>query len=200
MPKVVPEYKDEAKRRIIEAAIAEADEKGFSSLKMEAVAARLGISRATLYLYFKSRDDLIAAAILHIRSCLSAALQDARSREDLESTFSAIFDNIVYPGDGVGMGATVELFAGAVRDDRLHAVVGENYRAIHDMIAGVLDEQKAAGRLPAGLDTGLSARILISVVLGIKMGAAAGLGRDEAQRIWYAAVQKILAPQGSLAG
>ena len=200
MPKVVPEYKDEAKRRIIEAAIAEADEKGFSNLKMEDVAARLGISRATLYLYVKSREELVSFALVYIRSQLSESLQDVRSRNTLEGTFSAIFDYIIYPESGTGMSAVMELFAGAVRDDLLRAAVRKNYQAVHDLIAGVLEEGKAGGRLSADLDTDLSARILISVVLGIKMGSAAGLGRDEAYRIWDAAVRRILMQQGSLAG
>ncbi|MDV2481876.1 TetR/AcrR family transcriptional regulator [Methanoculleus sp. Wushi-C6] len=197
MPKVVPEYKDEARRRIIEAAIAEADEKGFASLKMEDVAARLGISRATLYLYIKSRDDLVSSALFFIRSQLAGSLEGARSSDTLEGTLSAIFEKIIYPEGGTGMNAVMELFAGAVRDEQLQAAVRKNYRAMHDLIAGTLDEERTAGRLPADLDTDLSAKIIISVALGIRMGAAAGLERDEAERIWDAAVHRILAPRGS---
>ncbi|KDE56059.1 TetR/AcrR family transcriptional regulator [Methanoculleus sp. MH98A] len=192
MPKVVPGYKDEARRRIIEAAIAEADEKGFSNLKMEDVATRLGISRATLYLYVKSKDELITSALAYIRSRLSESLRDACSRDTLEGTLSAIFDNVIYPEGGTGMNAVIELFASAVRDDSLREAVGKNYRAIHDLIAGALEEQKAAGRLPGDLDTDLSTRIVVSVALGIRMGSAVGLERDEAHRVWKAAVRRIL--------
>ncbi|ABN56832.1 MULTISPECIES: TetR/AcrR family transcriptional regulator [Methanoculleus] len=192
MPKVVPEYKDEARRRIIEAAIAEVDEKGFSNLKMEDVAARLGISRATLYLYVKSRDDLISSALAYIRSRLSENLHDACSENTPEDMFSAIFDRVIYPEDETGMKAIIELFAGAVRDDSLRDAVGKNYRAIHDLLTAVLEEEKAAGNLSSDLDTDLSARIIISVILGIRMGSAAGLERDEAHRIWEAAVRRVL--------
>jgi AcrR family transcriptional regulator len=199
MPKVVPEYKDEAKRRIIEAAIAEADEKGFPNLKMEDVAARLGISRATLYLYVKNREELISSALAYIRSRMFGNLLEVRSGDTPGDVFSAVFDHLIYPESGKGMNAVMELFAGAVRDDRLQAAVRKNYRTVHDLIAGVLEEEKTAGRLPGGLDTDLAAKIVVSVALGIKMGAAAGLGRDEARRIWDAAVRRILMPQGSLA-
>ncbi len=106
--------------------------------------------------------------------------------------FSAIFDHVIYPEDETGMKAVIELFAGAVRDDSLHDAVGKNYRAIHDLLTAVLEEEKAAGRLSGDLDTDLSARIIISVILGIRMGSAAGLKRDEAHRVWEAAVRKIL--------
>lgn len=192
MPKVVPEYKEEARRRIIEAAIAEADEKGFSNLKMENVASRLDISRATLYLYVKNREELISSALVFIRPWLSDILRDAFSRDTFEDSFSVIFEKIIFPGDGTHMNAVLELYAGAVRDDTLHEAVKENYSIIVGIIAGYLEEQKKVGRLSKDLDTDLSARITISIILGIKMGVAAGLGRDDAHRIWDAAVRRVL--------
>ncbi|QSZ67022.1 TetR/AcrR family transcriptional regulator [Methanofollis aquaemaris] len=193
MPKVVPEYKDEARRRIIEAAIAEADENGFSNLKMENVASRLGISRATLYLYVKNREELISSALVFIRSWLADILRDTFSRDTFEDTFSAIFDKIIYPGDGTGMNAVLEVYAGAVRDDMLHEAVKENYSVISSTLSGYLEEQKSLGRFSEDLDADLSARIIISIILGIKMGVAAGLSREEAYRIWDAAVRRALA-------
>jgi len=192
MPKVVPGYREEARRRIIEAAIAEADEKGLSNLKMEDVASRLDISRATLNLYVKNREELISSALVYIRSWLSDILQDAFSRDTFEDTFSVIFDSIIYPGGGTGMNAVLELYAGALRDDMLREAVKENYSVIHGMISGYLEEQKTMGRLSDDLDTDLFARIVISIILGIKMGVVAGLGREDAHRVWDAAVGRLL--------
>jgi len=192
MPKVVPGYREEARRRIIEAAIAEADEKGLSNLKMEDVASRLDISRATLYLYVKNREELISSALVFIRTWLSDILQDAFSRDTFEDTFSVIFDSIIYPGGGTGMNAVLELYAGALRDDMLREAVKENYSVIHGMISGYLEEQKTMGRLSDDLDTDLFARIVISIILGIKMGVVAGLGREDAHRVWDAAVRRLL--------
>lgn len=192
MPKVVPDYKEEARRRIIEAAIAEADERGFSNLKMENVASRLDISRATLYLYVKSREDLISSALVYIRLWLSDILRDAFSRDTFEDSFSVIFENIIFRGDGTHMNSVLEVYAGAVRDDTLHEAVKENYSIIVGMLSGYLEKQKKMGRLSEDLDTVLSARIIISIILGIKMGVAAGLRRDDAYHIWDASVRRVL--------
>lgn len=192
MPKVVPGYREEARQRIIEAAIAEADEKGLSGLKMEDVASRLDISRATLYLYVKNKEELISSALVYIRSWVSEILQDAFSREAFEDTFAVIFDRIIFPGNGTGMNAVIEVFAGALRDDMLRETVKGNYSAIHGMITGYLEEQKTQGRLSGDLDAGLSANVVISVILGIKMGVAAGLGREDAHRVWDATVNRLL--------
>ena len=49
---------------ILEAAFALMVEQGYDALTMEAVAARVGISRQTLYHHFKSRDEIVLRALL----------------------------------------------------------------------------------------------------------------------------------------
>jgi len=49
---------DEKKRIILEGAMAEFGEKGFISASMEDICKRSGISKATMYRYFKSKEDL----------------------------------------------------------------------------------------------------------------------------------------------
>ncbi|HYY91990.1 MAG TPA: helix-turn-helix domain-containing protein, partial [Candidatus Dormibacteraeota bacterium] len=58
MPKVVPEYKEEAKTRIIEAANRIFADKGYHEATMDDVAKQLGVSKGALYLYFPSKVDL----------------------------------------------------------------------------------------------------------------------------------------------
>ncbi len=49
---------------ILDAAFALMVEQGYDALTMEAVAARVGISRQTLYHHFKSRDEIVLRALL----------------------------------------------------------------------------------------------------------------------------------------
>ena len=48
---------------ILEAALAEYGERGFEAMSVEAVAARAGVSKATIYRRFESKLDLVAAAL-----------------------------------------------------------------------------------------------------------------------------------------
>lgn len=50
---------------ILEAAFAEFVEKGFTATRIDDVAARAGISKGTVYLYFPSKEDLFREVILH---------------------------------------------------------------------------------------------------------------------------------------
>ena len=70
MPKVLPEYKEEAKKRIIEASVKVMSEKGYSQTTMEDIAAYLGVSKGALYLYFKSKDDIIVESAKKMQSHL----------------------------------------------------------------------------------------------------------------------------------
>ena len=56
---------DERKQQILEAATTVFARLGFHDARMEDVAEEAGLSKGTLYLYFKSKDEMIAAILEH---------------------------------------------------------------------------------------------------------------------------------------
>lgn len=60
-PKV--DVADERRAQIMQAALACFTRKGYNNTTMDDIAAESGLSKGTLYWYFKSKDDLFAAAI-----------------------------------------------------------------------------------------------------------------------------------------
>ncbi|MEK8048112.1 TetR/AcrR family transcriptional regulator [Ideonella margarita] len=65
--------KDARPQELLDAAMALFVEKGFAATKSEEVAARAGVSKGTLYLYFPSKEELLKAAIRHTLSADIAA-------------------------------------------------------------------------------------------------------------------------------
>jgi len=59
MAKVLPHYKDEAKRRIVLAALEVMAEYGSEKLTMDDVATRIGATKGAVYWYFKNKSALI---------------------------------------------------------------------------------------------------------------------------------------------
>ena len=55
--------KDDRPAEIISAALATFAERGYAAARLDEVAARAGVSRATLYLYFRGKEDLFKAAV-----------------------------------------------------------------------------------------------------------------------------------------
>ncbi len=63
MPRVLQDYKIRAKKRIVNAAVQVFAEKGFHKAKMSDIAKKLGVSKGTIYQYFKSKEDLFKAVV-----------------------------------------------------------------------------------------------------------------------------------------
>jgi AcrR family transcriptional regulator len=58
-----PDVSDERKSQILNAAEDVFTQKGFEEARMDDIAEETGLSKGTLYLYFKSKDDLIIAIL-----------------------------------------------------------------------------------------------------------------------------------------
>ncbi|MFX1582474.1 MAG: TetR/AcrR family transcriptional regulator, partial [Promethearchaeota archaeon] len=63
MPRVLQDYKIRAKKRIVEAAITVFAKKGYHKTKMADIAKEVGVSKGTLYQYFKSKKELFEAVV-----------------------------------------------------------------------------------------------------------------------------------------
>ena len=60
-PKVTSKYKTNIRDRIVQSAIECFSEYGFDRSRMDDIAQRADLSKGTLYLYFKSKEDLFYA-------------------------------------------------------------------------------------------------------------------------------------------
>jgi len=74
--------KEDRPAEITEAALAAFSEKGFAATKVEDVAKRAGVSKGLLYLYFKTKEDLLKAVIRSFVQPRVAELTDVVARWD----------------------------------------------------------------------------------------------------------------------
>lgn len=63
MPKVVSEYKEQARKRIIEVAARVFSENGYYNTKMDDIAEALDVSKGAIYQYFTSKEQLLFAVV-----------------------------------------------------------------------------------------------------------------------------------------
>jgi AcrR family transcriptional regulator len=65
---------------ILDAALTVFAEKGFAAARMEDIAARAGVTKGTIYLYFRNKEDVFKSlARQHVGDTLSAATEQART-------------------------------------------------------------------------------------------------------------------------
>jgi len=118
---------------ILEAARELFCERGFDRVSMEEVAARVGISKAAVYLYFKSKTELFLGTINQGVDMLFAELEAAFSNpanDTFEKKLRAA--NRAHQGYAPIFKATQELLASGLPDDELPPrMVSEFMRKIH---------------------------------------------------------------------
>jgi AcrR family transcriptional regulator len=84
-----PDVSDERKSQILTAAEEVFTEKGFDQARMDDIAEQTGLSKGTLYLYFKSKDDLIIAILdrlfqLEFRQMEKLVVSDKPARQCID--------------------------------------------------------------------------------------------------------------------
>ena len=148
-------------------------ERGIAGTSVDEVLAAAGAGKGQFYHYFRSRDELAAAAVGHrcaqVVAGLTEVLGGVSSLAGLEQALAGLvagFEEAGMPGCPIGTLATE--VAGRNEEARLQAVAG--FDAWERLLAGALERIRQGGELradarPAVLATGLLASIEGGMVL-----------------------------------
>jgi AcrR family transcriptional regulator len=89
-----PEYKDLAKKRIIDAAYKIFYKKGYNSSTMNDIAEEVGVSKGSLYSYFKSKEELLQTTNQLSADSFNDYFYSENSLEPLEEIYSDMLKSI----------------------------------------------------------------------------------------------------------
>lgn len=191
MPKVVPEYKQEARGRIVEAALAEFSEKGYHQTTMDDIARKLGVSKGALYLYFGSKEELF-------KGCYETAPQEFS--KILRSSFREGADPLEMAGDffdkmqerfGSNSGLNYEIFAEASRNSALRRILKENYDEYTSITTRFLEELRERGAIPKNMEVRSIAKALIALWNGMETILTVGYTPSDVKRAWLEALKAM---------
>jgi AcrR family transcriptional regulator len=149
---------DDRRRAILDAAIAELEERGYAAMTVERIAARAQAGKQTIYRWWPSKAEVVLEAMLE-RAEQTIALPDTGNlRADLEAFLSATFRQRHQRPLLVG------LMSEALRDDAFHRAFREQFlferRAA---LRSVLERAAARGELSADADL----ELLIDIAFGV---------------------------------
>jgi AcrR family transcriptional regulator len=162
-----------SRERIVERAAELFAERGIAGTSVDEVLAAAKAGKGQFYHYFRSRDELAAAAVGHrcaqVLATLTQSLGDVSSLAGLEQALAGFingFEQTGLPGCPIGTLATE--VACRNEDARLQAAAG--FDAWEQLLADVLGRMRQHGELradasPASLATGLLASIEGGMVL-----------------------------------
>jgi len=135
-------------------------EEGFPGVTIEAVAARSGVAKTTIYRHWPTRAELLIAAFRHM-SCDTPCVDTGDVRDDLVAVVQGLADEL---GSERWATALPSLVAEALRDPgfaELHsAFVAERRQKVLEVIRRAVER----GQLPADTDAGLLGTMLAGPV------------------------------------
>src|SRR5881396_2273532 len=162
MPRVVPEYKEEARTRILTAANQVFGEKGYRQATMDEVAKKLGVSKGALYLYFAGKEELFEAI---------CRAQPLAFKEILYSTFSENKNPLQSAGEffdkmlkhyGSNSGLSFEIVSEATRNPVVRRVLRENHDEYTKILMGFFQEMRRKKLVGEDLDLRALSHALIA--------------------------------------
>jgi TetR/AcrR family transcriptional regulator, repressor for uid operon len=161
MPKVVPQYKEQARARIVDAAAAVFRRRGIPGGTMDEIAREIGVSKGALYLYFPTKTRLLAAVQEKFRAQYLELLERELERGDVAQGIAASVERILM-GD-FDPAVWHQLVSESLNDPEVREVLREDEREDRKNLRALLERLRREGRIrpAAELDTVVEAVLLL---------------------------------------
>jgi len=194
MPRVAPEYgfeyKEEARRKIMDAALHVCAVKGYHGATMDDVANSIGVSKGTLYLYFKSKEELFKAISERFQDRLKESLNRLFTQGKFPD-FNNIFSDEPFPREDFTR-LWLELASESTRDENLRELMAGEVKKRIDIVRTWLDEQKKKGNINAKADLRYMSIAVFTCLVGINFLSALRLDESELRRTFTKSLNAIL--------
>jgi AcrR family transcriptional regulator len=195
LPKVVPEYKEEAKSRILEAANKVFSEKGYHEATMDDIAKRLGVSKGAIYLYFASKEVLFEAMCKTAPQAFKEILYSSFSTDTNPVQSATQFFDKMLKLSASNPGLSFEILSEASRNPALRRILRQNHAEYEEVLTGFLAEGRKRRIVADNLDIRSLANSLIALWNGLETLLVSGLPVDDARMAWLEALKAIFMNQ-----
>lgn len=193
MPKVTGAYKASVRERIIQAAVESFTQTGYDKTKMDDIARRLGLSKGTIYLYFKSKEELFVAICEH--NIKESDKEDAElfvKKENIASDAEQIYNNIRRREQGNDR-VLLEMVTESARNPKLKKAMAELHSKVHKHVEGNIQKKIDEGFLRKDADAASLAIALVALYDGLAINRMLGISESTNRKAWVAAMRAIIA-------
>jgi len=183
-PKVTLQYKLEIKNKIVRAAIECFSIAGFDKTRMDDIAVRAGLSKGTLYLYFRNKEELFYAICQNSLIDLNEQMSKLfKRKEDLGSDAEKFFINFRRNSrkrDRVFM----ETVAEASRNPKICKALFEHRANIFRLVSKYLSQQVEKGYFKSNIDVEAISAGLVALYDGLTINMLLGMNERSNRKIW----------------
>lgn len=192
MVKVASQYKTEVRERILQSAIDTFSQYGFDKTRMEDIAEAAKLAKGTLYLYFKSKEDLFYAICERDLNKLKDQLSNMfTTKQDFLSDVGMFYDNyrkMTHDGEKV----IIEALAESSRNPKLRKTLYEQKMKIFYTIIKYLDLKIEKGFFRKDIDTSAIATGLVALYDGLTINNLLGVNEPYNKKAWTETVKALI--------
>jgi len=193
-PKVTSEYKTEVKERIIQSAIECFSKYGLDRTRMDDVAQKADLSKGTLYLYFKSKEDLFYVICENNLKVLKEQLSHIfnTTKEDLVSNAEQFYENFHKVEKKESEKVFYEIIAESARNPKLQKLLYTQRIKTFNVVREYLDRQMEKGFFKKDTDTEAIASGFVALYDGLIASEFLGVSVNHSKRSWRKTVRAII--------
>ena len=190
MPRVVQGYRKQAMDTIMESASRLFFELGYQEASMDDIAREIGVTKGTLYLYFKNKEEWLYEVCKKNLKLLEDSLGKLVSEDILESAKSFFRAELDLP-DHLRYHWIFAL--GEInKNQKVRKILMESYENYVKIISSRIEELKGKGLISREANSRRISLILIALHNGIMMSIMQGLSKTEASEMFEAGIGSIL--------
>ena len=193
-PKVTSQYKTDVRERIVQSAIECFSKYGFDRSRMDDIAKTADLSKGTLYLYFKSKEDLFYDICENNLKMIKEQLSEifATKKEDLVSDVEQFYENLQRIENKGSEKVFFEIVAESARNPKLQRILYEQRTKIFDVVKEYLDFQVEKGFFRKDIDTEAIASGLVALYNGLAVSKFLGISGNLNKKSWLGTVKAII--------
>jgi AcrR family transcriptional regulator len=196
MPKVVPEYKEAAKERIVKAAFKVFTKKGYHQSTMDMIAKEMGVSKGALYQYFKNKKEVLNEIVLSYHMMFREVLRASFEKKDNSSIAEEGSESLLEKYR-LHHEMFFEIIAIAGHDEEIKESLRNEYEKNISLISSFFLKQQQNGKIPLGLGANTLAQLYIALYVGMAMKVIMGDDSIEIHRVWSKAISSMMSSSTS---
>ncbi|HWQ66288.1 MAG TPA: TetR/AcrR family transcriptional regulator [Methanospirillum sp.] len=184
MPKVIPEYRDEARKKIILIGLEVMSQKGYHNTTLDDIASQVGVSKTTLYLYFKNKEDLIVEIIRSVHEDTHSQAIHLFQSESILDAYVHLLD-LFLGRDMIHVGFIHDILALSTRNSQIRQIHQEHLNAVIENATFGITCLQQKGKVRTDVEARTMALSLISLISGMNNLHLKGIEREEIKMRFY---------------
>ena len=198
MPRINSEYREDAKKKILNAALLVGETKGLETVTLEEISQKIGVTKSALYAYFENRDALMRELVVEVFSRFQSDVGDAFTDDPDMQVMLERLGNVLFSGQIQYASLFAQITKLNIASDPLLQKILQDISQGSDIIVEQISHLQKQGRLQNNGNPDEIVMTIIALAIGIRvLSSFRRWDADRVRQMWEAVAQLIVShPSG----